>query len=97
MEDNSKDAGGRRDYGQDGEKRYSSEGRVLRPRKKVGTGAQPHRNYGEHHGPDGGPRRFEEHRDYGERRSYGAPRKDYNDNRGGYGERKSYGDGERRS
>ena len=97
MEDNSKDAGGRRDYGQDGEKRYSSEGRVLRPRKKVGTGAQPYRNYGEHHGPDGGPRRFEEHRDYGERRSYGAPRKDYNDNRGGYGERKSYGDGERRS
>ena len=85
MEDYKKDAGNRRDYGQDGEKRYSSEGRVLRPRKKVGSSAQGNRNYGEHHNY-GGPRK-----DYGERRNYGEG------GDRGYGERRSQfsGDGPR--
>ena len=102
MEDYKKDAEGRRDYGQDGEKRYSSEGRVLRPRKKVGTGNEAHRNYGEHRSY-GGPRKeygesrgYGENRGYGERRgSYGGPRREYDDNHG-YGERRSNFSGSRK-
>ncbi|MBQ3722098.1 MAG: pseudouridine synthase [Bacteroidales bacterium] len=90
MEDYKKDAEGRRDYGQDGERRYSSEGRVLRPRKKVGTPHEGQRNYGEHRNYGGPRKEYGENRPYGERRSnYGGPRKDY-------GERRSYGDGENR-
>ena len=98
MEDYKKDAEGRRDYGQDGERKYSSEGRVLRPRKKVGTGGEGHRNYGEHRGSYGGPRKEydghrsygdDQNRPYGERRSnYGGPRREYGESRG-YGERRS--------
>ena len=96
MEDYEKDAGGRRDYGQDGERKYSSEGRVLRPRKKVGTSA-PHKNYEGHrsYGAPGyyGERRYQdrpgpsdgERRSYGEGRSYGESR--------GYGEGRSHGEG----
>ena len=91
MEDYKKDVEGRRDYGQDGEKRYSAEGRVLRPRKKVGSSNPGPRTYGEH-------RNYGEHRSFegGERRSYGGPRKDYNDESRNYGERRSYGDGDSR-
>ena len=96
MEDYKKDAEGRRDYGQNGEKRYSSEGRVLRPRKKVGTGNEGQKNYGEHRSYGTPRKEYGENRPYGERRSnYGGPRKDYGENRG-YGERRSYGDGENR-
>ncbi len=95
MEDYKKDAEGRRDYGQDGERRYSSEGRVLRPRKKVVSGNEGPRNYGEHRAYDG-PRRESgerrpggENRPYGEHRgSYGGPRRESGENRP-YGERRS--------
>ncbi|MBR1575975.1 MAG: pseudouridine synthase [Bacteroidales bacterium] len=92
MEDYKKDVEGRRDYGQDGEKRYSAEGRVLRPRKKVGSSTPGPRTYGEH-------RNYGEHRSFegGERRPYSGPRKDYNDESRSYGgPRRSYGDGENR-
>ncbi len=96
MEDYKKDAEGRRDYGQNGERKYSSEGRVLRPRKKVGTGNEGQKNYGEHRSYGAPRKEYGENRPYGERRSnYGGPRKDYGENRG-YGERRSYGDGENR-
>ena len=108
MKDYNADAEGRRDYGQDGEKKYSSEGRVLRPRKKVGSSSQGARNYEEHR-PYGersgyGERKsYEggERKPYGERSSYSGPRKEYGE-RKPYGERKSYGEsrpayGERRS
>ena len=85
MEDYKKDVEGRRDYGQDGERRYSSEGRVLRPRKKVGSSNQPSRSYGEHRNYEGGSR------GYGERKSYG------DGEHRPYGERRSSGDGEHRS
>jgi len=93
MEDYKKDVEGRRDYGQDGERRYSSEGRVLRPRKKVGSSNQPSRNYGEHRNYEGGSRSYGErknygdgeHRPYGERRSFGD-----GEHRSAYGERRSY-------
>ena len=108
MEDYNKDAEGRRDYGREGERQYSSEGRVLRPRKKVGSSAQPQRNYGEHRGYNGprkdynGPRReYGEGRPYdrGEGYRHGGEGRSY-DNRGGegrpYGGRSNFsGNGER--
>ena len=77
MEDYKKDAEGRRDYGQDGERRYSSEGRVLRPRKKVVSGNEGPRNYGEHRAYDGPRRESGERRPGGENRPYGEHRGSY--------------------
>ena len=99
MKDYNADAEGRRDYGQDGERKFSSEGRVLRPRKKVGSSAQGPRNYEEHR-PYGENRSFGESRSYGERKPYGE-RSSYNGPRKEYGDRKPYGEqrpyGERKS
>ena len=89
-------------YNNDGEKKFSSQGRVLRPRKSAGrTGYGEHRSYGgdrrtsggEHrfYGSDSGERRsYGEHKPYdGERRSYGE-HKSYNGDRKPYGEHKAY-------
>ena len=89
-------------YNNDGEKKFSSQGRVLRPRKSAGrTGYGEHRSYGgdrrtsggEHrfYGSDSGERRsYGEHKAYdGERRSYGE-HKSYNGDRKPYGEHKAY-------
>ena len=89
-------------YNHDGEKKFSSQGRVLRPRKSAGrTGYGEHRSYGgdrrtsggEHrfYGSDSGERRsYGEHKPYdGERRSYGE-HKSYNGDRKPYGEHKAY-------
>ena len=110
MNNFNKDGEGRRDYGQSGEKRYSSEGRVLRPRKNSGSDGErrsfsEHKSYGE-----GGERRsygshsrsYGEHRSYGEgseHRSYGERKSNFSGNGEGrsYGERRSYNGGERRS
>ena len=110
MDNYNKDGEGRRDYGQNREKRYSSEGRVLRPRRSSGSDGE-RRSYGEHKSyGEGGERRsygshtrsYGEHRSYGEggeRRSYGERRSNFSGNGEGrsYGERKSYNGGERRS
>ena len=110
MNNFNKDGEGRRDYGQSSEKRYSSEGRVLRPRRSAGNDGE-RRSYGERKSyGEGGERRsygshtrsYGEHRSYGEggeRRSYGERRSNFSGNGEGrsYGERKSYNGGERRS
>ena len=104
MADYSKDAEGRRDYGHDGERKYSSEGRVLRPRKKAASSSNnqrtfssgENRNHGESRGSYG------EHKSYGESRGSYGERRTYGESRGSYGERRSYGEshssyGERKS
>ena len=106
MADYSKDAEGRRDYGHDGERKYSSEGRVLRPRKKAASSSNnqrtfnsgEHRSHGESRGNYGERRSYGENRGggNGERRSYGESRGNYGEHRG-YGENRGGGNGERRS
>ncbi|MCQ2165619.1 MAG: pseudouridine synthase [Bacteroidales bacterium] len=110
MNNFNKDGEGRRDYGQSSEKRYSSEGRVLRPRRSAGNDGE-RRSYGERKSyGEGGERRsygshtrsYGEHRSYGEggeRRSYGERRSNFSGNGEGrsYGERNSYNGGERRN
>ena len=95
MNNFNKDGEGRRDYGQSSEKRYSSEGRVLRPRRSAGNDGE-RRSYGERksYGEGGERRSYGSHtRSYGEHRSYGEG----GEHRSSYGERRSYNGGERRS
>ena len=101
----------RSDYAQDEPPKtgYSSEGRKLRPRRKVSpvassTDEGEHRPYSRNYREEGHERGYGERRSFDRegRPSYG-PRRSYGD-RPGYGERRSYGDrggrpsyGERRS
>ena len=75
------------------EKKYSSEGRVLRPRRNSAESGE-RRSYGEHrsYGEGGERRTYAKEDNYGERRSYGEHR-----SYGQGGERRSYNGGERRS
>lgn len=99
----------RREYGHSENRNYSSEGRKLRPRKKVSFGEsseggerrsfgdRPQRSYG-----DRPQRNFSgEHRSYGDRpqRSFGERREggDSQERRSFTGERRSYGDRPQRS
>lgn len=101
MEKNNHEAEGRREYGHSSDRKYSTNGRVLRPRRNAGSSSDEHHSFG------GGERRsYGEHRSYngdGERRSYGERRSNFSssDNGGerrGYGERRNYsGDGEHRN
>ena len=104
----------RRDYAAEGSKTgYSSEGRKLRPRKKVvpasssaDGGYKPydsgHRSYSrtDHssYGQRGG---YQSRGGYGGRGGHSSDRGSYGDRSGGYGQRRSYGDnaegGERRT
>ena len=96
------------DYKKSGERRYSSEGKVLRPRKKVYTSVEggERRSYGEHKNFNSNrPHRTYGERPYssnGERRSFsnneeGGERRSFNSDRPrrNYGDR-PYGGGERR-
>ena len=96
------------DYKKSGERRYSSEGKVLRPRKKVYTSVEggERRSYGEHKNFNSNrPRRTYGERPYssnGERRSFsnseeGGERRSFNSDRPrrNYGDR-PYGGGDRR-
>jgi len=65
---------------------YTSEGRKLRPRKKVA--AAPQKAYSTSEG-----RSYGERKSYGEKKSYGTgERRSYGEGKPAYGERKSYGD-----
>ena len=93
----------RSDYAQDEPPKtgYSSEGRKLRPRRKVSpvassTDEGEHRPYSRNYREEGHERGYGERRSFDRegRPSYG-PRRSYGD-RPGYGERRSYGDREGR-
>ena len=104
----------RRDYAAEGPKTgYSSEGRKLRPRKKVVPAASSsadgeyksydnHRNYSSDNRGGYGQRGGYQSRGGNSRGGYSSDRRSsYGDRSGGYGQRRSYGDnaegGERRS
>lgn len=104
----------RRDYAAEGPKTgYSSEGRKLRPRKKVVPAASSsadgeyksydnHRNYSSDNRGGYGQRSGYQSRGGNSRGGYSSDRRSgYGDRSGGYGQRRSYGDnaegGERRS
>ena len=98
MSDYKKDFGTRRDYDSPSEKRYSSEGRVLRPRKKAGDSSSSSRSdYGEHRGysdrkvwssGDRDHRSDGDHKPYGQRE--GSSRNGgYGRSEGSYGQRNS--------
>ncbi|HAY18276.1 MAG TPA: hypothetical protein DCY24_03535, partial [Rikenellaceae bacterium] len=98
----------RRDYAAEGPKTgYSSEGRKLRPRKKVVPAASSsadgeyksydnsHRSYSSDNRGGYGQRGGYQSRGGNGRGGYSSDRRSYgdrNDNRGGYGQRRSYGD-----
>ena len=97
----------RRDYAAEGPKTgYSSEGRKLRPRKKVVPAASSsadgeyksydnHRSYSSDSRGGYGQRGGYQGRGGNGRGGYSSDRRNYgdrNDNRGGYGQRRSYGD-----
>jgi len=85
-------------YNNDGEKKFSSQGRVLRPRKSAGrTGYGEHRSYGGDRRTSGGEHRFYgsdsgERRSYGEHKSYNGDRKPYGEHKAYNGDRKPYGE-----
>ena len=103
----------RRDYAAEGPKTgYSSEGRKLRPRKKVVPAASSsadgeyksydnHRSYSSDNRGGYGQRGGYQSRGGNSRGGYSSDRRSYGDRSGGYGQRRSYGDnaegGERRS
>lgn len=97
----------RRDYASEGPKTgYSSEGRKLRPRRKVAPAASSsadgeyksydnHRSYSSENRGGYGQRGGYQSRGGNSRGGYSSDRRSYgdrNDNRGGYGQRRSYGE-----
>ncbi len=104
----------RRDYAAEGSKTgYSSEGRKLRPRKKVVPASSSadgeykpydnsHRSYSrDNHSSYGQRGGYQSRGGYGGRGGHSSDRGSYGDRSGGYGQRRSYGDkaegGERRT